>query len=652
MQSQEVISGGRYMAGSDTLAVFAPGQVKDQMALEVLWRDGKRSSIPGVKANRVYEIDETGAQVFSETPKAQPQPLFEDVSHLLSHQHHEDDYNDFERQPLLPRKLSQLGPGLAWADIDGDGWPDLIIGSGKGGRMAIFLNNHKGGFHLMTNRFCDQPVPQDQTGIVAGHIQAGEMSLLVGSANYEDAAPAPSGIIEFAPKSNAEPARLPIAEASVGPLALTDLTGNGHLELFVGGRVIPGRYPEAATSWLYQRQDGRWVPDEANTKLLARSGLVSGAVWSDLDGDGFPDLVLACEWGPVRVFKNESGKLREVTAQLGLERFTGWWNGVTTGDLDGSGRMAIIASNWGLNTPYQATPEHPALLDYGDLLNRGTTDLIEAEFDPASRAVAPRRMRDRVAAALPDLPLRFPSQKAFSEASLAQVLGEKQSLARELKANTLASTVFWNRGKLFEAQPLPAEAQYAPAFSVNVADFDGDGSEDIFLSENFFDNQPEVPRYDAGRGLLLRGDGAGGFKPMAGIESGIKIYGEQRGAAVADFDKDGRPDLAVSQNAAATKLYHNVGAKPGLRVRLIGPTGNPDGLGAQLRLFFGTRPGAIRELHAGSGYWSEDSAVTVLATPQSPSRLWVRWPGGKITTTDLKDTRPEISVDYDGNLAP
>jgi len=208
--------------------------------------------------------------------------------------------------------------------------------------------------------------------------------------------------------------------------------------------------------------------------------------------------------------------------------------------------------------------------------------------------------------------------------------------------------VFLNRSNHFEGQLLPTEAQLSPAFGVSVADFDGDGHEDVFLSQNFFANQPEVPRYDAGRGLLLRGDGTGRLKPMPGQESGIKIYGEQRSAAVADFNQDGRPDLVVAQNAAATKLFRNSTGKRGLRVRLNGPAGNPTGVGAQMRLLFGQRQGPMRELHAGSGYWSQDSAVQVLATPELPSAVWVRWPGGKITTSAVPKGASEIIVGTNG----
>jgi len=262
----------------------------------------------------------------------------------------------------------------------------------------------------------------------------------------------------------------------------------------------------------------------------------------------------------------------------------------------------------------------------------------------------PRGMREKVAEALPELLGRFPTHKSFSQASITEVLGSHREAAREVRANTLASMVFLNRSNGFAAQPLPAEAQFAPAFSVNIGDFDGDGNEDVFLSQNFFANQPEVPRYDAGRGLLLRGDGSGKLEAVPGQESGIKVYGEQRGAAVADFDKDGRMDLAVTQNGAATKLFRNVGGKPGLRVRLKGPPGNPDGIGAHIRLFFGERAGPLRENHAGSGYWSQDSTVQVVATPQSPKEIWIRWPGGKTTTSALPADAREILVNQSGEV--
>jgi hypothetical protein len=611
-----------------------------------------------VRANRLYEIEESGAREFTASPKSEPQTLFEDVSGLLGHVHRESDFNDFERQPGLPRKLSQLGPGVAWADMDGDGWDDLIIGSGKGGRLAIFRNDTQGGFKPMTGGWLDQTVTRDETGVVVCREDSKSVHVLVGSANYEEGKAVPSSVQRWDSSANTILEDFTNFDSSIGPLALTDMDGDGNLDLFVGGRVIGGRYPEAASSQIYRRVKGAWQLDQENSRLLEKVGLVSGAVWSDLDGDGFPELILACEWGPVRIFHNDHGRLvswdapvSATNSQLStINQFSGWWNGVTTGDLAGNGRMDIIASNYGLNTPYRASADHPAILYYGEFSGRGTLDLIETDYDPALKAIVPRRMRERVAEAIPDVLGRFPTHRAFSLASMDQILGPHQAAARAVRATTLASMVFLNRTNAFEAQLLPEEVQFAPAFSVNVGDFDGDGCEDIFLSQNFFANEPEIPRYDAGRGLLLRGDGKGQFKAVPGQESGIKVYGEQRGAAVADFDQDGRLDLVVTQNGASTRLYRNVRGKPGLRVRLLGPPGNPDGLGAQMRLFFGRRAGPVREIHAGSGYWSQDSTLTVLSLPQPASSIWVRWPGGKVTTSDIPVGSKEISVDLDGKL--
>ena len=210
--------------------------------------------------------------------------------------------------------------------------------------------------------------------------------------------------------------------------------------------------------------------------------------------------------------------------------------------------------------------------------------------------------------------------------------------------------VFLNRGDRFEARPLPLAAQLAPACYAGIADFDGDGREDLLLSQNFFATDVATPRYDAGRSLLLIGDGAGGLEPVPGQRSGLIVYGEQRGAALCDYDRDGRVDLVVTQNGAETKLYHNAGARPGLRVRLRGPAGNPTAVGAVIRLKFGDRYGPAREVHAGSGYWSQDSAVQVMGTPEPPTGIHIRWPGGKLTSSAIPSSAREIALDPSGTI--
>jgi hypothetical protein len=275
---------------------------------------------------------------------------------------------------------------------------------------------------------------------------------------------------------------------------------------------------------------------------------------------------------------------------------------------------------------------------------------IETCYDPELGAEVPERGLQVVGAALPWLRERWSSYQAYGQASVVEIYGDKLKQTRQLKVSTLASMLFVNRGGKWEARRLPAEAQWAPAFAVCVGDYDGDGHEDLFLSQNFFAVAPDSARCDAGRGLWLRGDGKGNFTPVPGQQSGVKVYGEQRGAALCDYDGDGRVDLVVTQNGAETKLYHNLGAKPGLRVRLQGPPGNPTGVGAVLRLRRDQQTGPAREIHAGSGYWSQDSAVQVFSGSGSPTHIWIRWPGGKTTTSEVPAGAREIVVEVNGTV--
>ncbi len=251
---------------------------------------------------------------------------------------------------------------------------------------------------------------------------------------------------------------------------------------------------------------------------------------------------------------------------------------------------------------------------------------------------------------MPFLRGRFSSYHSFAEAGVEEALGEYLAQAQMVEANCLESTLLLNRGQTFERRSLPLEAQLAPAFAVVVADFDGDGFEDLFLSQNFFAVEPETSRYDAGRSLWLRGDGRGGLQAVPGQESGLLVYGEQRGATAGDFDGDGRIDLVVTQNAAQTRLFRNLRGKPGLRVRLKGPPGNPFGFGAQMRLKSGDRLGPAREVHGGGGYWSQDSPVQVLTGGDGPLQVWVRWPGGKTFTVPVPSGAAEIRIGIDGNV--
>jgi enediyne biosynthesis protein E4 len=641
-QSQEMISGGHYLSGGEVKRVFAAGDAT-KLEVEVAWRNGRRSVL-SCEPNFIYEIRMPGSEPAARATPEPVKPMFTEVSKgLESALHQEQPFDELGRQPLLLKYLSQLGPGVCWHDYDGDGWEDLIMGSGRGGTPVVLRNENGTNFSRVAIGALGRPAARDQTAVLGM-----PQGLLAGSSNYEDGSTNGGLIRIYDLQRNVAGDSLLGHGFSCGPLAMADVDGDGDLDLFVGGRAVPGRYPEPADSILFKNEGGKLVPAQRWEKL----GMVSGAVFSDLDQDGQPELLLAMEWGPIRVFKLAGGKYVERTRELGLDDYTGWWNGVATGDFTGDGRMEIVASNWGLNSVYRASRDRPRKLYYGDLSGNGTIDLIDARFAPSLGKEAPKRTFDFISAAMPFLIERVPSYEAYGQMSIQEIYGERLARAAVLEATTFESMIFRFQDGKYYGQPLPAEAQLAPAFGICVGDMDGDGNEDLFLSQNFFAVAPSEPRLDAGRGLLLRGDGRGGFTPVPAHKSGILIYGEQRGCALSDFDGDGRVDLAVSQNGNRLKVFRNVTAKPGLRIRLKGPPENPTGVGAVIRIENGQTAGPAREVQAGSGYWSQNGAVQVmnLPGPEKAKTVRVRLPGGKTVTGAIPDGAREIEVDFEGGI--
>jgi enediyne biosynthesis protein E4 len=655
-QSQQIMAGGRFASSDAPMRVFAAGHLTNRLVIEVTWRSGGRSVIRNARPNHLYVISEEGATSASEDGLTQrpapPKPFFADVSHLLDHAHHEEFYDDFARQPSLPVRLSQLGPGVSWFDIDGNGWDDLIIPSGRGGRMALYRNQGDGTFAPHIHPLLSQPVTRDQTTVLGWTQPNGQTELLAGSANYEDGLPMGSMVRRYPLDRKTIDDSIPGTHSSVGPLALADYDGDGLLNLFVGGRVVPGRFPEAASSFLFRNRKGRFELDVNNSASLAGIGLVSGAVWTDLTGNGWPDLALACDWGPIRVFTNHLGTLHDATEAWGLRAFPGWWNGIAAGDFNGDGRMDLVASNIGRNTRYEPYRQHPIRIYHGDFLAAGTVAFLEAYFDPGSHQIVPWRSLESVASTIPTLRDHFSTHRAFAHANVKEILGEHADTAHQLQAFWAESSLFLNRGDHFTAHPLPLDAQLAPGFGVAIGDLDGDGFEDVFLSQNLFAVHPEDSPSGSGTGIWLKGDGHGGFTSVPAQQSGIRIHGEQRGCALADFDQDGRVDLVVTQNAYETKLYRNLAATPGLRIRLAGPAGNPHAIGAMIRLAYPHGYGHAREIQAGSGYWSQNSAVQVLGRTGNPTGVWIRWPGGRVTETSIPEEVAEVEIGVDGSLRP
>ncbi|MBN9694143.1 MAG: VCBS repeat-containing protein, partial [Verrucomicrobia bacterium] len=636
----------RYLSGGEALRVFAAGGGTN-LSLEVKWRSGKVSVVRGVQGNRLYEISESGAEAVTAVKPPEVKPLLVEVSERLGLTSVDEAYDDFGRQPLLPRRLSSEGPGVSWGDLNGDGVEDLLVGSGRGGRLRVLGGNGRGGFGEVKAAAWSGVVMEDQTGIVNWSVEAGTSTILVGQSNYETgrtgAAVKSYGI--FLGDVQAGP-ELPGWEASVGPVVVADMDGDGDLDVFVGGRVEAGKYPKSTSSKIWRQEGGQWAPDERSNQLLRGLGLVSSAVWTDLNGDGLPELVLAREWDSLKIYGNRSGQLQDDSEVWGVSQAKGLWTGVTAGDLNGDGRLDLVVGNWGRNTVYEGRVE-PSVW-HGDVDGNGTWEVVES-YREGDREV-PRRDWRTVGQAVPEVAGRFTSYRSYGEASLEQIYGDGLKRLERRTVNTLDSTVWWNRGTRLEGQALPLEAQVSPVFGVNVGDVDGDGREDVWLSQNFFGVDRETGRMDAGRGVWLQGQGGEKLRALSGAESGVTIYGEGRGSALADFDRDGRVDLVVAQNAGPVRLYRNQGAKAGLRVRLLGLPGNGNAIGAVVRLGTKNQPGPAREIHGGSGWWSQDSAVSVLAWPSGSAELQVRWPGGQTTTHAVPAQAREVRVSPNGAL--
>ena len=650
LQLQEVQAGGIYMSHSDYLASFAMGAAT-RATLEIEWRDGRRTAIADVRPNRLYEITEPATAAVARVdsaPRSAPAPLFEDASAQLGgHTHVESPFDDWGRQYLLPNALSQLGPGVVWFDVDGDGDDDLIVGAGRGGHLGVFRNERG---RLVPARPEGPAAGADFTGLAA-LVESGRRRLLIGQSSWEgESTPAVSSL-ELGGGSRAGNALTPVVASrgsSTGPIALGDYDGDGDLDLFVGGRVVPGRYPVATASALYRNDGGTFVLDSSNAGPLSDVGLVSAALFADMNGDGRPELILAREWDSILLLVNNGGKYTPAAPASGLARWTSRWNGLAAGDLDGDGLLDLVATSWGRNTIATADTAQPLVMLHGPFGSAGEEEMLLARMDARLHDLAPLNGYGRVRVALRDLAARIGSFAAYADAPVSAVLGADMARAQRREIVTLDHMLFLNRGDHFTAVPLPAEAQLAPAFYAGIADFDGDGNEDILLTQNFFPTAMGLPRFDAGRGLLLAGDGMGRLRPVQGATSGILVYGDQRGAAYSDYDADGRIDVAISQNGAATRLLHNRGAKPGLRVRLQGSPNNPSAVGAQLRIMYASRAGPVREVHAGSGYWSQNSSVQVFGLNGTPAAVWVRWPGGKESIVRLRPGAREVTIVEEG----
>jgi len=661
LQTQSIISGGRYLSGDQAVRSFAVQNESDTVTVEINWRNGRHDLYENMSANRLYVFHENkkaNPHITTKAPAPQMKTLFEDVSQRLNHRHSDQPYDDFMRQPMLPRKLSSLGPGLAWFDFNQDGWEDLFIGGGKKGKLGVFRNEEGLRFVRQRAKAFEAELPRDQTSIIAWRPDSTDMALLLGQSAYESFQKELPVFNHFSMVTGKMETITNGEGSSTGPMTMADWDGDGDLDLFVGGRVQSGRFPENPQSLLYRNHNGKFVPALESSQPFKNVGMVSAAIFSDLTGDPLPDLMLACDWGPLYLFENKGGQFVEVNKEVywsdsltskisfnSLNSLRGWWTSLTAMDANQDGRLDLVAGNWGRNHERGDSSFQPLRIYYGVASGPGGYPSVESHWDQERAAFVPSRDWGTLSASLPWLNRAFKTFQTFAHASIDEALQTIPGEFKFLEARCFESIVFLNLDSAWKAIPLPDEAQMTPLFGIGIGDFNNDGMEDLVGSQNFFGVNTLDSRQDAGTGLLLFGNGDGTFTASMPASSGIAIRGEGRGLAVADFDHDGRADFIATQHSGPTKLYRNLEQKVGLAVRLKGPDGNLQAIGAKGRLIYenGTK-GPTREWRLGDGYWSQTPNRQVFGFDASPAALEVRWPTGDIQVMKIQKGQKEIRI--------
>ena len=623
-QTQQLIAGGRYLSSDDPVRTFAAGAAS-ALTVEVRFPSGVVARATEVPPNTRVTLREPPTAAPVPRPATSAPPLFEEVTVETDPVSGAAAAAESPEWASLPRRLDPYGPALAWFDADGDGWDDVFLS--RNGSLQMWRN--EGGQTLRPGS--GEWAALGSAAAVLGLRESTDRAWLVTTS------PKPPFQISLRPiPSQSAPLPLPLP-GNPGPLVLGDFDGDGDVDLFVGGRQTLDRYPESSPSQIFWRDAGAWRAETNHAALLASLGWVNGACAANLDDAAGAELILATDWGPPRILRWQAGRLQDVTAELGLADLTGWWNGVAAGDFNGDGRLDLVLGNWGLNSVYRASAERPQRLHYGPPPGGQSRLWIEAEQEPVNGGERPRLPLELLSRSWPGLRERFATQADYAGTPLFELLGDLRTGFRVVEARELASVVLLNRGGRFERRLLPSEAQWSPAWSPVVADFDGDGREDVALSQNCFEVRDPLERQDAGRGLLLRGDGRGGFRALTALETGLVVYGQQRAAAAADFNGDGRTDLAITQVEAPWRLFRNVSAPPGLRVRLEGPPGNPAGIGVEVRWRAGDLAGPVRMISAGTGYGAQNSSSIVLGAVPANAVVEVRWTDGTRTRHPLPE---------------
>ncbi|MBI5008671.1 MAG: VCBS repeat-containing protein, partial [Bacteroidia bacterium] len=581
-------------------------------SLHIRWPDGKEQKLNNLPVSRLLTLDyyDSFSPYVIKVTEPDNRKLFESASGNLNTEyfHEEKIFVDFEVQPLVPHMYSQEGPGIAVGDVNSDGMDDFFIGGSTTYSGEIFLQQKTGGFISGAlpgnNNYEDMGAlffDADGDGDQDLYVVSGGTGLPPGNQFYADRLYINNGEGKFLHDTRS----LPDVRVCGSQVTASDFDKDGDLDLFVCGRVDLENYPVPPRSFLL-RNDSKAntvrftdITSQINHDL-ERPGLLASALWTDFNNDTWSDLILAGEWMPLTFFKNDHGKLINVSAATGLESFTGWWNSITGADFDRDGDIDYVAGNLGLNSQYKVSQSEPMRIMSKDFDRNGTSDPVCSYFVQGKSY--PIYQRNILLTQIPSLRNRFKTYEDYAKASLDDIFPEDtRSDAYVRDCRFFETSYIENLGNgSFRLSSLPVESQTAPVFGIMANDYNADGNNDIILAGNSYSTSISDGQYDSFYGLLLAGDGKGKFIPVPTRESGFFVDGDSKAMAELTM-KDGKTMILVSRNSDSLKVLRSL-QTPVRVVRL-----NNDEVSAELTYRNGDKE--YREFYYGSGYLSQSSRV-------------------------------------------
>lgn len=531
---QEMYLSRGFQSSADPVLHFGVGKSAG-VDIEVVWPDQTKQVLTNVDANQTVTIEKSrGEPVASENPGRRLFTLLDAESLGVDFFHEPAFLRDRIFNPLMPHTLSNLGPAMAAGDVNADGLEDLYVGGGQGQPGVLYLQKPNGSFAKSENRVFELHADFDDTDAIFFDANGNGMPDLyvVSGGNfdqqngeaYQDRLYINEGFGNFRYQENA----LPQMYSSGGSVTLLDHNSDGRIDLFVGGRVTTGQYPTPPRSYLLENGGGTFSDVTAKAApALMRPGMVTDAVWVDVDGDGINELIVTGEWMTIKIFKLENGVYTERTSESGLEESGGWWNVLEIADITGNGLPDIIAGNRGINSYPDADPSNPAMLHYADFTGNGLNDPLITYIENGKRV--PLVNRDLFLRQLPEFEETFPTYRSWAESDVDEILSQSRRRSPvTLTAHTFESSLFINQGDgTFRREALPAEVQAAPVFNITVAGFFDGNRPDLLIAGNNFGFRPELGP-SADKGLMLRLNDDGHYEAVPPRESGFYAIGDVR----------------------------------------------------------------------------------------------------------------------------